>query len=188
MSIAILSATGHRRMPWKNGRGVTTEIAVHPQGAGLADFGWRVSMAAVDEDGDFSIFPGIDRSLAVLSGDGIALSIHDEPPQLLGPGGAPLSFPADVPVSARLPGRPITDLNVMTRRGHFWHSLARVDQAEDLPGADWRLVLATEATRLQLGAEALALGPLDAVLCQGQDALSRLSATAPVWLIRIGQI
>jgi environmental stress-induced protein Ves len=47
-------------MPWKNGGGETTEIAVFPDGAGLSDFDWRVSMARVDGDGPFSSFPGIE--------------------------------------------------------------------------------------------------------------------------------
>ena len=71
----LLRASDHRRMPWKNGGGMTVEIAVSPEGAGIEDFDWRVSMAFVEQDGPFSIFPGIDRTLAVLSGDGIVLHI-----------------------------------------------------------------------------------------------------------------
>lgn len=58
MSLTRLLAANHRRMPWKNGRGETTEIAVWPEGAGLQDFGWRLSMAGVSEHGAFSAFPG----------------------------------------------------------------------------------------------------------------------------------
>ena len=43
----LLRAATHRRMPWKNGAGVTTEIAVFPESAGLDDFEWRLSMATV---------------------------------------------------------------------------------------------------------------------------------------------
>ncbi len=33
MALTFLKAENHRRMPWKNGGGVTVEIAIHPQGA-----------------------------------------------------------------------------------------------------------------------------------------------------------
>jgi len=186
MSITVLRAADHRRMPWKNGRGETTEVAVHPKGAGLGDFGWRISMAAVVEDGAFSIFPGIDRTLAVLGGDGIELSIAEAAPRHLTPDGAPLAFPADVAVTARLPGGPITDLNVMTRRGVFGHCMSRKREAG--PGmADWRLLLATEATDLRLGTEEHALAALDAILVTGRDVGLPIAATAPVWVIDIGR-
>ena len=66
----ILRAESYRRMPWKNGGGETTEIAVSPEGAGLDDFDWRVSMARVESSGPFSLFAGIDRTLAILEGEG----------------------------------------------------------------------------------------------------------------------
>ena len=55
----------YRLMPWKNGLGTTTEIAIHPAEADLAGqpFDWRVSMADVTTDGEFSRFPGYDRSI-----------------------------------------------------------------------------------------------------------------------------
>ncbi|RUU10282.1 HutD family protein, partial [Mesorhizobium sp. M7A.T.Ca.TU.009.01.3.2] len=76
----ILRAAEYRSMPWKNGGGVTTEIAVSPSGAGLDDFDWRVSMARVELSGPFSQFAGIDRTLAVLEGEGIVLEIASHPP------------------------------------------------------------------------------------------------------------
>ncbi len=78
MAVTLLKAENHRRMPWKNGGGVTVEIAVHPQGASVDDFDWRVSMATVASHGPFSIFPGIDRTLSVLEGDGILLDVDGQ--------------------------------------------------------------------------------------------------------------
>jgi environmental stress-induced protein Ves len=50
-----LKHSDYRRMAWKNGKGTTTEIAVHPANAGLAGapFEWRVSIADVPESGPF---------------------------------------------------------------------------------------------------------------------------------------
>lgn len=122
----ILRATNHRVMPWKNGGGTTTEIAVFPEGAGLDAFEWRISMATVASDGPFSPFPGIDRTLAVLEGEGIVLSVDGLPDRTLNRASQPLSFPADAPTSAQLIAGPILDFNVMTRRGRFAHRVERL--------------------------------------------------------------
>lgn len=125
MALTILKAENHRRMPWKNGGGVTVEIAIHPQGASVDDFDWRVSMATVASDGPFSVFPGIDRTLSVLEGDGILLDVEGDETKLTRES-APLAFAADARSSARLLGSAITDLNVMTRRGRLAHNVRRL--------------------------------------------------------------
>ncbi|MFM0734957.1 HutD family protein [Paraburkholderia sediminicola] len=63
--------------PWKNGGGVTREVAAFPQGAGLDAFVWRVSIADVAQAGPFSRFAGIDRTLVLLSGAGMLLDETD---------------------------------------------------------------------------------------------------------------
>lgn len=122
----ILRHDSYRRMPWKNGGGETVEIAVSPDGAGLADFDWRVSMATVATDGPFSVFSGIDRMLSILEGAGMTLFIEGREPVLLTQESDPLPFAADAPTSATLVDGAITDLNVMTRRGRLTHSVRRV--------------------------------------------------------------
>ena len=123
----ILRAGDHKRMPWKNGKGETVEIAVFPPDASINDFDWRISMATVAEDGPFSIFPGIDRTLAILDGNGMVLDVEGSSPVLLTAASDPLAFPADIPVAARLEHGAITDLNVMTRRDGLAHTLIRID-------------------------------------------------------------
>lgn len=122
----LLPAAQHRTMPWKNGGGSTTEIAVAPDGAGLDDFDWRISMALVATDGPFSAFPGVDRTLAVLQGNGLVLHGLPDGPVRLEREGEPFGFPADAAVSATLADGPITDLNVMTRRGRFRSRVRRI--------------------------------------------------------------
>jgi environmental stress-induced protein Ves len=119
----ILRSADYRRMPWKNGGGETVEIAVHPAGSSLDEFDWRVSMARVAADGPFSAFPGVERTLAVLDGNGIRMEIGGGTPVELTTSSEPFAFAADVGVEARLVDGPITDLNVMTRRGRARHSL-----------------------------------------------------------------
>jgi environmental stress-induced protein Ves len=166
----LLRNGDHRRMPWKNGGGETVEVVVHPEGASLSDFGWRVSMARVAGDGPFSVFPGIDRTLAVLSGDGMALSIGGLGETLLTPASTPLAFPADAPTTARLTGGPITDLNVMTRRGAFRHRLTHhvTRDALALPETmGERLLLALEPLGVSTPEGLVGLQPLDALMLDG---------------------
>ena len=46
LTLRVIRAAECQTMPWKNGGGETTEIAVFPSGAGLDDFEWRISMAS----------------------------------------------------------------------------------------------------------------------------------------------
>ena len=120
----VIDAASYRRMPWKNGGGETIEVAVSPDGASLDAFDWRVSMARVASPGPFSLFPGIDRTLAILDGAGLRLSGPEGVVELTASSN-PHSFPADVPVEADLPDGAVTDLNVMSRRGRVRHHLTR---------------------------------------------------------------
>src|SRR5450631_1775638 len=122
----ILRASDHNTTPWKNGGEVTTEICVSPAGAGLDDFDWRVSMAKVASDGPFSRFSDTDRTLAVLSGQGIELAVADALPVMLTPSTPPFFFPGDATTQARLLDGPILDLNVMVRRNKYGHSVTRL--------------------------------------------------------------
>ncbi|MCM2255076.1 MAG: HutD family protein [Vicinamibacteria bacterium] len=110
----LIGPDQYRRMPWKNGLGVTTEIARFP--ADGDRFDWRVSIASVDRDGPFSCFPGIDRILLVLVGDGLLLERADGGQTRLGPL-EPCAFSGDDETTGRLVGGPIRDFNVMARRG-----------------------------------------------------------------------
>ncbi|BCG81059.1 HutD/Ves family protein [Mesorhizobium sp. 113-3-3] len=163
----ILRAADYRVMPWKNGGGTTTEIAVSPEGASLDGFDWRVSMARVEGSGPFSSFAGIDRTLSVLEGEGIVLDVAGRPAARLTPVSAPFAFPADLPTSAALIGGPITDLNVMTRRGRTLHSVERVaiSQPVDVAtGIGPTLILCRMGEAIFREAGSIRLGPLDTML------------------------
>lgn len=149
MTIRLLQAADYRSTPWKNGGGTTAEIAVDPEGAGIEDFDWRVSMARVEADGPFSCFVGVDRTLAVLDGDGLILTVEGRIPIGLLATSEPLQFAADVPTSARLIGGPVTDLNVMVRRGRFACDVLRMrlDSDQELAaGGDRQLIFCSEGS------------------------------------------
>ena len=153
----FLPASQRAAQPWKNGGGVTREIAASPRGAGMDAFDWRVSIAEVASDGPFSVFPEIDRTLTILSGDGIALEVDGQPHELLP--GRPFGFPGDSPASARLLGGPVTDLNVMSRRGKVAHQVTALMAGRVLPVKEGVLVWVSG-----IGTVAgYPMGPLDAM-------------------------
>jgi uncharacterized protein len=185
----IIRAADCRRMPWKNGGGETTEIAISPAGAGLDDFDWRVSMAKVETSGPFSSFAGIDRTLAILEGQGMVLEIDGRQPSTLTAGADPLSFPADVPTFAELTGGPITDLNVMTRRGRLTHSVSRLDVAGPMALAATTgtvlLLCLSGNVRVQAGALEETLAPFDTFLAERSDPPIEIEAAPRAGLIKV---
>lgn len=123
----VLRKAAYQRMPWKNGRGETLEIAVSPPGTTFDTLDWRVSMASVAQDGPFSTFPGIDRTLCVIDGTGLQLDFGaDGGTHIVRPDSAPFHFAADRALFARLLSGPIIDLNVMTRTDRYRQSVHRL--------------------------------------------------------------
>lgn len=114
--MVLLTPAGKlRRTPWKNGGGVTTELAVEPPGAGFDDCAWRLSIAEVTCDGPFSRFPGIERTLLLLDGAGMRLDI-DGAVVTVQVDGVPCQFAGEASVHARLLDGPVRDANLMLRR------------------------------------------------------------------------
>ncbi|MEI6458256.1 MAG: HutD family protein [Pseudomonadota bacterium] len=172
----------HRRMRWKNGKGETVEIAVHPPGAALDAFAWRVSTAAVVEDGPFSCFDGVDRTLAVLAGGTLRLQIGAAPACQLDPTSDPLAFAADAPCHAQLFGGVVADLNIMSRRGLWQHRLQRLACAVPIAQASVMAVLvaAPGPATVRVDGVTLDLGPLDALRLEAGQTVTLLDGDG--WL------
>jgi uncharacterized protein len=101
--------------PWKNGGGVTREIAISGP---LDAFAWRVSVADVAQAGPFSRFEGVARTLVLLEGAGMVLDetgdharTHSLEKVL-----DIARFDGEAPISARLIDGPTRDFNLMVRR------------------------------------------------------------------------
>ena len=109
--IGHLTQCDFKVMPWANGRGQTVEMfRIERDGALL----WRLSRAAVVEDGPFSVFPGIDRNLTVISGPGFDLVGGG---QFVARPLQPIAFSGDLQVRAVGVTAACDDFNVMVRRG-----------------------------------------------------------------------
>lgn len=114
--ISIVKPSSYRSMPWRNGLGSTVELLKQdlPDGDGFA---WRLSMADVSSDGEFSNFSGYDRTLLLLEGNGLTL-LNDGREQRLGEPLQAARFRGEGPTYARLHDGPIRDFNIMTQRQH----------------------------------------------------------------------
>ncbi|MEU3778735.1 HutD family protein [Streptomyces sp. NPDC032472] len=115
-AVTVLRTADRRAVAWKNGGGVTREIAAWPEGAGMDDFAWRVSLAEVAADGPFSVFPGVDRTLTLAEGAGMRLTMAGAM-RSVSERYVPERFPGDAPTHCRLLDGPVVNFNVMHRRG-----------------------------------------------------------------------
>lgn len=180
--IRILRAADRAAVPWKNGGGVTREVAVWPPGSDLNTFDWRISIAEVRDEGPFSLFENIDRTLTILEGR-MALAFPDHTVER-DAHSAPLPFPGDVPCFGTPLGGPVTDLNVMTRRGRCAAQVNQIAGEMKLPGARHIVVVAITETAVRVEAESLALQARDAILVE--NLAGRLNIGAPALLIALG--
>jgi len=175
------------RVPWKNGGGTTAELAAFPEGAGFETFGWRVSMADVASDGPFSAFPGIDRTLVLVEGEGIELDVEGVTYRL-DRTSPKLSFSGDDMTTGRLLSGPIRDLNVMTRRDQFRHRTRFVQSGVALLSEDTVtafLVVLDGPFDVTLGSTIHSLQRLDTLALEATQELVLLSGTGRALLIEI---
>ncbi len=187
----LLPAARRAAVPWKNGGGVTREVAAHPAGASLEDFDWRVSTAQVRAAGPFSVFAGIERTLCILEGR-LALALQGQTDVVLVPDSAPFAFAGDVAVHADPGSAPVTDLNVMTRRGRFGAAVTRLGLSASVRrdcSATTTLLFALTPLRVEVSAQAVFLSRYDALCVTGttQCVLAPPNACADCYVIEITQ-
>ncbi|MDX2548636.1 HutD family protein [Streptomyces sp. WI04-05B] len=174
----------YRGMPWKNGGGVTREVASGAVQAPLASvestdgFDWRVSVADVDAGGSFSAFPGIDRVITPVEGEGMVLTVDGtaHPVWPL----SPFAFSGDAATDCRLEAGAVRNLNVMTRRSRATAQVriitvaaARVTELACAAGETLLVMAVTEGITIDgPDGQEITLGRLDCVRHEGPAALT----------------
>ena len=146
-------------MPWANGRGTSYEIACDRNSNDA--WTWRLAMAPVHEDGPFSRIDCVNRSLVVVEGAGMALSVDRKKLQC-----APLQvvqFRGEAVTEATLVDGPITDINLMIRRNDAAGSMSIVHQAGALGSASI-IVAVNGSARVQCDDVQVVLERHDAML------------------------
>ena len=111
-SVMLITPDHFKCMPWKNGKGQTTELICinNPQSKQVL---WRISMATVSEDGDFSDFTGFERTLVLLTGNGIDLTHDGHKSHALHNQYDHCVFNGGCTTHAKLVDGPITDFNII---------------------------------------------------------------------------
>lgn len=138
MSGRILREDELQPRPWRNGLGVTREIALCPPGADTDDFLWRASVADVVGAAPFSLFPGVERIIVLIDGAGFRMTLDGARTHALTTPFAPFAFDGETAVEVQLVGGATRDFNLMTRRGRaeghldVWQGPATHACADDL--------------------------------------------------------
>jgi environmental stress-induced protein Ves len=189
MSKLIQYASLHAT-PWKNGGGSTTEIAIAPQGATFDGFDWRISLATIAQSGPFSVFPGIDRTLTLVSGAGVVLDVGNERQVALSEREPVVAFPGETAVTATVSDGPTTDFNVMTRRARCTHQLER-RSVRDFSKLERRsaitVVFLAEGESLTLSSadERVSMVRYDAAVLSTEDVWTLEASSATVFIVDI---
>ena len=168
----VIPANEYRRIRWRNGQGWTREI--HVEGA-AEDWSWRLSIAEIEHDAAFSLFPGVDRELMLLSGDGLRLRFDDGECVELSPPHDRHRFAGERALTGELVDGTTHDFNLMWRRDRIradtWHRpLVGPMVIFVEPGSTWVVHLIAGQARFDAtsGLPALAAGDT-AMLEAGDD-------------------
>jgi uncharacterized protein len=119
--IQVIHSADYIETAWKNGGGVTHEIARLDRDG---ETEWRISLATIDRDSPFSDFTGYDRTIVPLDGGGFELSFDDGSPVVLDQRCVPFRFAGEKKVFCRLLDGRSRDLNAMTLRARWEHDVA----------------------------------------------------------------
>ncbi|SDR60839.1 hypothetical protein SAMN05519103_07170 [Rhizobiales bacterium GAS113] len=169
-----LDPLGYRRAPWKNGGGVTVDIAAgFREGARAGDWDglvWRFGRTRIERPGPFSDLAGFDRSLSVIAGKGLVLKPAEAPPINVREPFRPVCFPGEWRIESELESGSVGVLNLMTDR-RLAHGEVRFlrDRQEMLLEAEIVIVYAPSgAAGFALGGETMALGDDEALRINGR--------------------
>lgn len=111
--ITRLDPAGYRRTPWKNGGGITIDIAEQD--------GWRFGRTPITMPGPFSDYSGFDRVQVLVAGRGLALQTPDGEIDVRTPF-RPVAFAGETPIVSRLEAGAVEVVNLIGDR-----SMVRID-------------------------------------------------------------
>jgi environmental stress-induced protein Ves len=131
--------------PWKNGGGATREIVCWSPGGDINQFAWRVSVADINIDGLFSVFPGIERTILLIHGNGVQLTASDGRfDHYLTQCSESFQFAGDVELNSRLLDGATRDLNVMVARQDWSADTHVIKDAGTLPSGNYGFLFVSQ--------------------------------------------
>lgn len=136
-TLTPLPPESFRSKPWKNGGGVTLDIAdacaPGADPAGWEGMIWRLGRTAIVQPGPFSDLSGYERLQAVIVGSGLVLDGADGEIDLRQPF-QPVRYDGGIPLVSRLENGPVEVLNLMADR-----ALCAADLVVPVAGQDMAL-------------------------------------------------
>jgi hypothetical protein len=177
MTFRALRAADRKAVPWRNGGGVTREVATD----GSEPFRWRVSIADVASNGPFSQFSGYARTITLVRGAGMRLTVDgvvhtiDQPYRMF-------QFSGDAETECELVKGPVIDLNVMHAGAPARQRIIVVNGPIEIAVTDTSIVIVLENTVVarQHHSPDLDLGEFDAVQAREPFTISPTPGPAAV--------
>jgi uncharacterized protein len=128
--VTPLDPSHYRRTPWKNGGGVTVDIALDNDTGGDV---WRFSRTPITAAGPFSDYTGFDRLQVLVAGSGLVLQTPAGEIDVRQPF-RPVRFAGETPIVSRLESGPVEVVNLMGDRSRVGIDLAVLEagQTRDL--------------------------------------------------------
>lgn len=125
--LAPLDPAGYRRTPWKNGGGVTIDVA-QCQLPGFSPGGWegmvwRFGRTAIVTPGPFSDLSGFDRHQVLVSGLGLVLETPAGEIDVRQPFKS-VRFAGEIPIVSRLEAGPVEVVNLVGDRSRVSTNLS----------------------------------------------------------------
>ncbi len=127
MTVTLLTPDQYRRMPWKNGGGVATDVATDSTGGEV----WRFGRTAIPVPGPFSDYTGYDRVQVVIGGRGLVLDVPDGEIDLRTPFSV-VRYKGELPLVSRLEAGPVEVVNLIGRRDTVKVDMQLLDAGKSL--------------------------------------------------------
>jgi environmental stress-induced protein Ves len=169
VTLTRLDSAHYRRTPWKNGGGVTVDIA----GASLPGLApgawegmiWRFGQTRIERPGPFSDLSGFDRLLAVVEGQGLVLHPAGAPALDVRARFHPVRFSGEWQIESELEDGPVAVVNLMADRRRAAIDLRFAEGITRLAFEPGTLVLyaAAGASTVELSGDSIDLAPADAL-------------------------
>ena len=125
--ITLLTPQQYRRMPWKNGGGVSVDIAADATGGEV----WRFGRTPIPVAGPFSDYTGYDRVQVLIGGHGLVLDGPNGEIDLRTPFKI-VRYKGELPLVSRLEAGPVEVVNLIGLRTSVAVDMQLLDAGKSL--------------------------------------------------------